>query len=325
MMGGMKKRNLIRFAVVGWVACASSAWAAGSHGGVLLDSYAAVVNGKVITVGEVLDAIRPEQARLARQYEGPALERKVVDLFREGRDRLISDELVLADFAAQGATLPERAIEDHINGVIHDRFDNDRTAFLQALAEERTTYEDWRKRMQDQLIIQVMRQREIGSKILVTPFDIQAEYNAHPEKYMVPEKVRLKLFVLPEGAQIDLETLAARIRDGALSTDDAVAHFGMTVQDTDEALEVSSLQAALGAALEGVGDGSVVGPVLLDGKGYLVQLVERQPTHSTPLEDVADGIAADLRRREYERLEKIWLNTLRGKYYVQVFANDLFK
>ena len=325
MMGSMKIRNLLSLVVLAWSFCVAAAWSAGMHSGILLDSYAAVVNGKVITIGEVMDAIRPEQARLVRQYEGTALEQKIIELFREGRDRLIADELVLADFAAQGATLPERAIEDHINGVIHERFNNDRTAFLQALAEERTTYDEWRKRMQDQLIIQVMRQREVGSKILVTPFDIQAEYNAHPEKHTVPEKVRLKLFVLPEGAKIDLATLADRIRNGALSLDDTVAHFGMTVQDSDEALELTSLQASLQSVLAGAEDGDLVGPVQLDGKGYLIQLVERQPSHSTPLEDVADGIAADLRKREYERLEKLWLNTLRGKYYVQVFANDLFK
>ena len=325
MMERMNTRNLLCLTVCGWLLCASPAWAAAPHGGLLLDSYAAVVNGKVITVGEVMDAIRPEQARLARQYGGAELEEKMVGLFREGRDRLIADELVLADFAAQGASLPERAIEDHINGVIHDRFANDRTAFLQALAEERTTYDEWRKRMQDQLIIQVMRQREVASKILVTPFDIQAEYNAHPEKHSVPEKVRLKLFVLPEGAEIDLQALADRLRNGALSPDDAASHFGMTVQDMGEALETTSLQASLQSALADAKDGDVLGPLMLDGQEYLVQLVERQPAHSTPLEDVSDEIASELRKREYERLEKIWLNTLRGKYYVQVFANDLFK
>lgn len=325
MMPGMKIRNQLLSLLLALGVCAPAAPAVSPRGGVLLDSYAAVVNGKVITVGEVMDSIRPEQARLVRQYEGTELERKMLEAFREGRDRLIADELVLADFAAQGATLPERAIEDHINGVIHDRFANDRTAFLQALAEERTTYDEWRKRMQDQLIIQVMRQREIGSKILVTPFDIQAEYDAHPERHAVPETVEVKLFVLPAGAKIDLQTLANRIRKGALSLDDAVAHFGMTVQDAGGAVEVSNLQPALQAALAGAEDGDVVGPVQLDGKGYIVQLAARHPARTMPLEDVADGIAADLRKREYARLEKIWLNTLRGKYYVQVFANDLFK
>ena len=318
--GGMKIRIWIAIAVAGaWADCAAAA------GGLLLDSYSAVVNGRVITVGEVMDEIRPEQARLMRQYAGEELQEKMIGAFKEGRDRLIADELILADFKAQGATLPERAIEDHINGIIHDRFGNDRTAFLQALAEERTTYEEWRKRMQNQLIIQVMRQREVTSKILVTPYDIQKEYDAHREKYAVPEKVRLKLFVLPEGAKVRLGELAERVRNGALSLDDAVEHFHMTVQDAGEALETSSLQTALRDALAGAKDGELVGPVELDGTEYLVQLVEREEGRVEPLEDVADGIAAELRKREFERLDKIWLNTLKGKYYVQVFANDLFK
>ena len=318
----MKTRFAIGLALAAWTVCAA-ARAAG--GGILLDSYAAVVNGRVITVGEVLDALRPEQARLMRQYESPELERKLAEAYRQERDRLIADELILADFAAQGASLPERAIEDHINGIIHDRFANDRTAFLQALAEERTTYNEWRKRMQDQLVMQVMRQREVTSKILVTPYDIQAEYDAHKDRYTVPETVRLKLFVLPEGAKIRLGKLADRIRGGALSLDAAVAHFHMTVQEPGEALETSSLQEALRTALDGARPGDLLGPVALDGTEYLVQLVEREEERVAPLEDVAEEIAAELRKREFDKLEKLWLNTRRGKYYVQVFANDLFR
>lgn len=325
MMGGMKKRIAIGLVLAGCFACMAAAWGAPLGRGVLLDSYSAVVNGHVITVGEVMDAMRPEHARLVRQYDGEELMAKLMDAYREARDRLIADELVLADFAAQGATLPERAIEDHINGIIHERFNNDRTAFLQALAEERTTYEEWRKRMQDQLIIQVMRQREVTSKILVTPYDIQAEYDAHRDRYTVPEKVRLKLFVLPAGAKIQLGELAERIRNGALTLEDAVTHFHMTEQDTGEAVDTANLQTALREALSGARDGELVGPVDLDGTEYLVQLVAREEERTEPLEDVADGIAAELRKREFERLEKIWLNTLRGKYYVQVFANDLFR
>lgn len=328
MMGGMKsmkKRNAIGLVLAGWFVCTAAAWGAPVGRGVLLDSYSAVVNGRVITVGEVMDAMRPEHARLVRQYGGDELVAKLMEAYKESRDRLIADELVLADFAAQGVTLPERAIEDHINGIIHERFNNDRTAFLQALAEERTTYEEWRKRMQDQLIIQVMRQREVSSKILVTPYDIQAEYDAHREQYTVPEKVRLKLYVLPAGAKIRLGELADRVRNGALSMEDAAVHFHMTEQDPGEAMELASLQASLRDALSGAREGDLVGPVDLDGTEYLVKLLEREEERIEPLEDVADGIAAKLRAREFERLEKIWLNTLKGKYYVQVFANDLFK
>lgn len=293
--------------------------------GILLDSYTAVVNGKVITVGEVLDYIRPEQERLMMEYQSPELEKKVLEAFKAGRDRLVASELILADFAQQGATLPERAIEDHINGVIHDRFQNDRTAFLKALAEERTTYSDWRKQMQDQLIQQVMRQREVISKILITPYDIQTYYNAHTTEYTQPERVKLRLYTLPEKSKTPVKELVKRIQQGALSPEDAAKHFRMTVLDDGEFLETSSLQAALRTAIQSLKIGAVTGPVSLDGRNYIVQLMDREQQRLVPLEDVSDTIERSLRQKEFERLEKIWLNTLRSKYYVQMFANDLFQ
>ena len=103
--------------------------------GVLLDSYAAIVNGKVVTVGEVLSALQPLQERLASRYADAELEQKILEEYNRVRDSLIESELILLDFEMQGGTLPDRAIEDHINTVIHERFNNDRTAFLRALVE----------------------------------------------------------------------------------------------------------------------------------------------------------------------------------------------
>ena len=131
--------------------------------GVLLDSYAAIVNGKVITVGDVLAAMPAIHERLAAQYAGRELEEKLLEKFGAVRDALVEAELVLLDFEAQGGTLPDRAVEDHVNSVIHDQFGNDRTAFLEALAEQRLTYAEWHKQMKDQLVVQVMRQKEVAA------------------------------------------------------------------------------------------------------------------------------------------------------------------
>lgn len=55
-----------------------------------------------------------------------------------------------------------------------------------------------------------------------------------------------------------------------------------------------------------------------------MQLIERQPARIQPFEEVAPGIERDLRREEYERLNRIWIDSLRHKYYVQIFDHDLF-
>ena len=56
--------------------------------GILLDSYAAVVNGKVVTVGDVLAAMQPAQERLLTEYTGRDLEQHMLAQFNSTRSNL---------------------------------------------------------------------------------------------------------------------------------------------------------------------------------------------------------------------------------------------
>ena len=294
--------------------------------GILLDSYAAIVNGKVVTVGDVLSAMSAAQARLADQYAGRELEAKLLEKFNAVRDSLVESELVLLDFETQGGTLPDRAIEDHVNSVIHDQFQNDRTAFLKALAEQRLTYAEWHKQMKDQLVVQIMRQKEVSAKILITPLDLQAAYDARKlSDYSLPERVRLRTLVFPAAtARSDAAEIGGRIRSGQSSFEQIAAEKGASLQDDGEFLEISSLHETLRAALAGLAPGDVSEPVDIGGSLYLVQLVERQEARVRPLDEVAPELEKDLRAAEFERLNKAWIDSLRAKYYVQVFDHALF-
>ncbi|HQQ60547.1 MAG TPA: hypothetical protein PKU89_04335, partial [Kiritimatiellia bacterium] len=88
------------------IAVAGPARAQGLSGnGILLDSYAAIVNGKVIPVGQVLAALQPVQERLETRHEGEELRQKLQQEYQAIRDALIESELILADFQMQGGTL----------------------------------------------------------------------------------------------------------------------------------------------------------------------------------------------------------------------------
>lgn len=305
----------------------AAGWAQAVGSGVLLDSYAAVVSGKIITVGEVLDAMRPERERLAVRYDGEELERKMEAAYKTALDRLVESQLVLADFKEAGGDLPERAIEDHVNGVIREQFGNDQSAFLQALGEARLTYAEWREQMKEQLILQAMRQREVTSKVQVTPLDVQERYERDAVRFTRKERVRLRLFVVPKGVRrtVDLAEVAKRLQSGALTVEAAAKHFKIELQDGEEAVEAESLNEVLRSALEGKEEGAVVGPVELEGTKYLVQVLERMPEERRPLSEVREGIEAELRKECFERLYETWMESLRSKHYVEVFKNDLFR
>ena len=298
---------------------------ADTGGGVLLDSYAAVVNGKVITVGDVLSVLQPAQERLAARYTGAELEQKVQEEYEQVRDRLVESELILVAFEMQGGTLPDRAIEDHVNSVIHDRFNNDRSAFLEALAKERLTFAEWRKQMKDQLIVQIMRQREVTAKIVIAPYDLQQAYDRRRDDFARPERVRLRTLALPAATK---PAGAVKLRDlfqaGKYTFEQAAAK-GATLQDDGELIETGSLNPAIRDAIAGLAPGGISAPVEVAGTVYLVELAAREPAGMQPLEEVAPDLEQELRRAEFERLNKIWIDSLRAKYYVQVFTHDLFE
>jgi parvulin-like peptidyl-prolyl isomerase len=300
--------------------CAGAAGARGrTDAGVLLDSYAALVNGKVITVGDVLAAMPAAHERLAAQYAGRELEDKLLEKFAAVRDALVEAELVLVDFETQGGLLPDRAVEDHVNSVIHDQFANDRTAFLEALAEQRLTYAEWHKQMKDQLVVQVMRQKEVAARILVTPLDLQRAYEERKSAYALPERVRLRTYVLPAGADAGAAWIE-RLRAG----DDTAVPADVARQDDGESIESASLNETIRAAVAALEPGGVSPPVEVGGARYLVQLVAREPARVRPLEEVAPELEKQLRSAAFARLNQAWIDGLRAKYHVQTFDHALF-
>ena len=316
--------RLIRLTILTLLTATTGTFAT-SDTSILLDSYAAIVNGKVITVGEVLSALQPAQAALAAKYDGAELQQKITTEYETLRNSLIDSELILLDFETQGGTLPDRAIEDHVNTVIHERFGNDRTAFLRALAEERLTFTEWRRQMKDQLVIQVMRQREVAAKILITPLDMQQAYDARKATaYSVPERVRLRTLTLPADSKKNTKKMVASICSGKLSFEDAVAK-GATLQDDPELIDVGSLNETIRNAIASLPDGGISEAVEIGDTSYILQVVERTAPRLRPLDEVSPEIEKELRRAEFDRLNRIWIESLRSKYYIQTFTHNLFE
>ena len=314
-----------RFILFLAVSLGAAAVSAQAPSGLLLDSYAAIVNGKVITVGDILALLQPARERLASRHEGEELKQKLQEEYNSVRDALIESQLILLDFEMQGGVLPDRAVEDHINGVIHDRFGNDRTAFLAALAAERLTFAEWRKQMKDQFIVSLMRQKEVSAKILVSPLDLQNAYEKDRDAFALPERVSLRTLALDNGDTVQEQKkalkAAAKLRARILSGETT---FEAESGGAAEWFEIGSLDETLRAAIAGLEPGALSEPLEIGGELYLVQLVERQAARVAALDEVAPEIEKKLRRAEFDRLDRIWIDTLRSKYFIQIFSHNLF-
>ncbi len=295
-----------------------------------MDGYAALVNARVITVGDVLAFLGPVEEYMARIEDPEQAEARLAALFEEARDALIEQALIVEDFKRREREIPERVIEGEVESTIRDRFAGDRATFFQALAAENMTYEDWRQRMREGVMLMALRYEALGEPLPVAPRDIKAEYERRIGDYTQPEEVRLAMLLIHRGQTSDnedakraqIEGLRQRIVEGeefsALTSmysegprADRGGDLGWMVLD--------ELRPILRAATESLQPGET-SEVLADTEAfYLIRLEGRKQGSVVPFEEVRARIEQDLIRQREEQRYREWISRLRQRHHVRVF------
>lgn len=296
-----------------------------------LDGFAAVVNERTITIGDVMMSIHEAEERLRILYGGEELEAKRQELFRSGLERLIDQALIIEEFGTRkDMQIPERMVDDRVNEIVFERFNNDRSALMSALAEDQITFADWRETIRERLIVMALRRVEIGDRIIISPTQVRQAYEERKDRYHSPGQVKLRLIYLPlenppEAAHEAAVAARARIEAG-----EAFADVAKEVSRDPSAplggdwgwLDPAMLREELKTVASGLAVGTVSDIVFTPEGYYLLQLDERRDASTKSFEEVRAEIEAELRERESERLYADWMKRLRQKfsviYYVPV-------
>jgi parvulin-like peptidyl-prolyl isomerase len=295
-------------------------------GAVVADRYAAQVNNRVITVSDVLGSLGPVRQRLADAYTGAELEKKLAEAFQKSLDALVERALMLEEAARQDQKLPSQVVDGRINEIIHDRFNNNRTAFFEALTEERLTLDEWRKEARDFITVSLLRRREVVEKVVVTPGEVHALYQQRRARYQVPEQVHLRAIVLRQLGTNDAEQLAGTLRQRASAGEkfeDLARQFSKGTgagQGGDWGWQQpGELRQELRAAVDPLQPGQLGPVVKMDDDVYLLKLEARQAGGVKPLDAVYAELEGELRQKEGERIYQDWIKRLRKKFFVKLF------
>lgn len=321
---------MTRFILTAAVLLSIALCAPGVGQGIPVDGYAAIVNDRIITVSDVMQVVQPIERQLRETYQGDELQVKMEEAFKDARDSLVERALILVDFEHQEGQLPERAIDDRIDDIIRERFNNDRTALLETLAEERITPGEWRDQVMEQIVISLLRRQEVSQRINISPADVRARYEEHIEEYHVPEKVKLRMITLNKGAteedrqvkRKEAEQILARLKEGEdfanlakQSSEGSKASRGGDWGWTDPAI----LRPELRAVAEKLEAGMTSGILDLGEELYILRVEARQNASVIPMEDVQEDLALELRKEIGQRLYEEWMARLKNKYFVKIY------
>ncbi len=294
----------------------------------LVNAIEGVVHDAVITSQDVDTLTAPAAQALAQKYRGQdeLIQKEINKLRRDNREELIERQLVLHEFKTAGYSMPESILDDMVQERMRAKY-GDRRTLTKSLQAEGLTYEKWRERLKETLIIEAMRQKNISQEIIVSPHKIEAYYQAHREDFKVDDEVKLKMIVINKSADPDAPSPAklagdilVKLKDGAPFDEMASVYSQRPSKNPDgEWFERSQLRKELADAAAGLKPGDYSGVLEFPDGAYILRVQEIRPEHYKPISEVRAQIEKTLDVEERARLRKQWVERLKKKTFVQYY------
>jgi len=296
----------------------------------LADGVKAVVNDSVITYSQVEEFTAPAAEALRREYpDAPdTFQLKLNDALGDSLEQLVERQLILRSFDVEGYQLPETVVDQLVQDRLRGKFGDDRVTFIKTLQAQGMTIEQFRKDVRDQYIVQALRQKNVSSEIVISPYKVENYYLAHTNDFKIEDEIKLRMIVLNKTAPDDTNTahrageILAEIKAGASFQEMARVYSegSQKGQGGDWGwVERSVLRKDLAAAAFSLKPGEVSGVIDTPESVYLMLVEQTRTAHVKPLSEVQDEIERNLRTQEQARLEKRWIEGLKKKTFIRYF------
>lgn len=294
---------------------------------VVIDGIAAYVNDRVVLVSDVNKVIAPLWTKLRQTYTGEELDERIMEAYKEALDMLTERQLILSHYELPNPDAVDSLVDDQMDEIIRTKFGGDRSEFMDALATERMTLQEWRGDMQDRIIISVIQRREVGDQIVVSPGAVRMKYQENKDLYTTRERIKLRMIVLRKdaGANVALKREQAEsVRKLAIEG----ADYAKLATDFSEDMKREKggdwgwvahdeLKTELAEAVAKTETGKISNVIELDDAFYILKVEGRRDAVARTLRDVSEEIELELRKQEYNRLYSEWMERLHERSYVK--------
>ena len=290
---------------------------------------AVIVNDSIITYFDVHSSVAPAVEALERQYrDQPAeLDKKLKSLQRDRVKDLVEQKLILAEFSRAGYNLPESMIEDEVQKRIRDNY-SDRLTLTKTLQAQGVTYESFRKRIHEEIVVAAMRQKYVSQELIISPHKVEVYYEQHQADFKVDDQVRLRMIVLnkpKEGADTAKELVQEILRK--LEAGAPFAEMASVYSDAAQRTQGgdwgwrdrSVLRKELADVAFSLNAGQRSGAIETADAYWIMQVEEKRVARTKPLSEVRDDIEKTLGVQERARLQEQWINRLKDKSFVRYF------
>ncbi len=298
----------------------------------IVDGLAAFAGDDAVTISDVMGGVRVLLGD-SRWLSGRSRREAFQEAFSEALEGLVNQRLIIQAYRNGDARLPDWVIERRMAELLDSRFGGDRSRLMRELASQRLTILDWRRRVEEDLIVAAMRHSHIEANVRVSPAQVLARYRARPERYSRPAGVHLGLIFLRRADEDPAERLEQRAHDVVRRLEAGEDFAAVAGEVSDDAARSrggdwgwvnppETLREELVAALDALDEGATSPPVETPAGWYVLRKKARRDGGLQPIEEVRAEIEREVRAEESERLFRAWMAHLRSQSHVHTFERS---
>ncbi|MGB2600447.1 MAG: peptidylprolyl isomerase [Candidatus Omnitrophota bacterium] len=319
-MGRAKIVRYIKCAAVGLcvLAVCSAAYAA------MVDKVIVVVNDEVVTQREFDRMFVPVKQSYEANFKGPELERRVETARKGLLEQLINSKLAVSLAKKAKMKVNEDDLQQRIDNV--KSYYKTEEEFLQALDDKGTNLTEFKKEIRDQMLAQELVQKEVASKIVIAPGDLQELYDKNKDKLVAPHTVKVRGIMIrkPEVAGDDtgrkkMEVIVKDLKSGkdfaTVAKEKSEGPYGQNGGDmgyVPKGQTLPEIDNAIFALKKGEMSEMIESPV-----GYHVFLAEdiKEP-RPLEFEEVSEFLRQQLYGKRFQEELVVWLEEKRKDAYI---------
>jgi peptidyl-prolyl cis-trans isomerase SurA len=283
----------------------------------------AIVNNDIITYHELEKTIKK---MFPQAQEGPKEEMQKQILFQ-----LIDHKLVDLQVKKLGIQVFADEVQKALDRIKQDQGVTGPDEFKAALNKQGLTEDEFRNKIKEQILRYKLISREIGSKIIIPPNQIQEYYQKNLSEFKRAEGIHLAHIILktePGASPEDLlkqkekaQEIWERLKKGE-NFPDLAKTFS---QDSSAALggdlgifKLNEIDPTLREAIAHLNSGDI-SPVIQSSQGFqIVKLIALQGAKEFAFDEVKDRIQENLFQREVDQRFVQWLQQLKDRSYIQI-------
>ena len=160
----------------------------------IVDGIVAVVNNEVVTQAELNAILLPLYTQYKSTYSDEELLKKIDEAKKNILYKLIEDKLILQEAHKIGMPATDEEVAERLEQ-IKSQFSSSEE-FKSALASQGLTVVDLKEKYREQLIKEKMVNREVRSRVSVTPIEIALFYEKNEDDFNLPAQVKVMTIMI---------------------------------------------------------------------------------------------------------------------------------